>query len=85
MLDAFDFELRELFEVVELSGGVMGRAVDLVRLHALRAADGVQLACAMTARGSFTDPNELVFVCADAELNTAAKAEDFEVLDPNLS
>jgi hypothetical protein len=50
--------------------------------HALRAADALQLASALSALGGVPDASEFFFVCADTELNTAARAENLSVVNP---
>ncbi len=54
------------------------RAERLLRLHALRAADALQLAAALAACRD--DPAQLAFVCADRRLSEAASREGFQVL-----
>ena len=50
----------------------------LLRVHALRAADSLQLAAASVAAGH--DPTTLEIVCLDARLATAARREGFRLL-----
>ncbi len=57
---------------------VRGRALRLVRTHALRAADALQLAAAIVA--SNDRPETLPFVCLDDRLRDAARREGFTVL-----
>lgn len=54
------------------------RALRLVRTHALRAADALQLAAALIA--SEDRPESLAFVCLDDRLRDAARREGFTVL-----
>ena len=54
------------------------RALRLVRTHALRAADALQLAAALVA--SEERPESLPFVCLDDHLRDAARREGFTVL-----
>ena len=49
----------------------------LLRVHALRAADGLQLAAALTLAGN--DPGGLDFVCRDGRLAEAAAREGLTV------
>lgn len=70
------------FQVIELGGAPMSRAISLVRKHGLRAADAIQLACALLARGEQSPDAQLVLVSSDQELNTAAEQEGLSVLDP---
>jgi predicted nucleic acid-binding protein len=62
-------------DVVELRAPVVDSACALVRLHALRAYDAVQLASALRVRGR----RALTFLCADGELADAAIAEKLRV------
>lgn len=52
----------------------------LLRTHALRAADSLQLAAALVAAEH--DPASLDFVCLDARLALAASREGFSVVTP---
>jgi hypothetical protein len=54
------------------------RAMRLLRIHPLRAADALHLAAAMI--GSGDDPMTLRFVCDDPRLNGAARKEGFPLL-----
>ena len=55
-------------------------AMRLLRVHALRAADALQLAAALAVCGG--RPAGFPFVCADERLRTAASREGFDVIDP---
>lgn len=57
---------------------VRRRAIRLLRLHPLRAADALQLAAALTA--SDEDPQRLDLVSSDDRLSAAARREGFTVL-----
>jgi len=52
----------------------------LLRVHPLRAADGLQLASALAAAEEV--PSSIGFVCLDARLNQAASREGFAILPP---
>ena len=82
ILNAFETELRDRFAVMELGTPVMTRATDLARVHGLRAADAIQLACALLAGGSRPAEASLTLVSSDEELNGAAAREGLVVLDP---
>ena len=82
VFSALSADLRQRFEVVDLGGPVTTRAVDLVRAHALRAADALQLACALIGRGERKEDSEFTFVSTDRELNAAAELEGLSILDP---
>lgn len=57
---------------------VRNRAIRLLRLHPLRAADALQLAAALTAAAE--DPERLDLVSSDDRLSAAAQREGFRVL-----
>jgi uncharacterized protein len=57
---------------------VRKRAVRLLRVHPLRAADAMQLAAALLA--SREDPSSLALVTSDDRLRSAASKEGFQVL-----
>ena len=57
---------------------VRTRALRLLRVHPLRAADAMQLAAALTASGE--DPLTLEIVCSDVRLSQASIREGFAVL-----
>ena len=57
---------------------VRRRAIRLLRLHPLRAADALQLAAALTAAGE--EPDRLDLVSSDDCLSAAARREGFRVL-----
>lgn len=60
------------------SDAVRRTAQRLLRTHALRAADSLQLAAALTAADH--DARTLAFVCLDERLTGAARREGFPVL-----
>lgn len=57
---------------------VRRRALRLLRVHALRGADALQLAAALTSAEE--DPVSMNFVSSDTRLATAAEREGFQVL-----
>jgi predicted nucleic acid-binding protein len=54
------------------------RALRLLRLHSIHAADALQLAAALIACGE--SPHTLPFLCGDSRLNDAARKEGFPLL-----
>lgn len=78
---AFAWDLTETagrpaeYAVVALGGRVLARAAGLPRVHALRAYDAVQLACAIEAREA--DPDLATFATGDGRLAEAARREGF--------
>jgi hypothetical protein len=75
-------QLREFAEVwleVEPSGLIRENAVRILRVHALRAADALQLAAAFAA--AERRPPSLEMVTLDERLAGAARKEGFVVVD----
>ena len=70
--------LAQSWEEVAPGDPVRSTAVRLLRAHALRAADSLQLAAAVVAAGG--EPAALEFVCLDERLRAAARREGFTVL-----
>lgn len=60
---------------------VIENAQVLIDRHVLRALDALQLATCIAARASLRG-RDVCFVCSDQVLLRAARAEQFEVLDP---
>lgn len=61
------------------SDAIRRTAQRLLRVHALRAADSLQLSAALTAANH--DPATVEMVCFDARLTAAARREGFTVID----
>jgi uncharacterized protein len=85
-LDHASFE-RVLVDLETLSSGwieiqaterLRERALRLLRLHSLHAADALQLAAALIACGE--SPQTLPFLCSDSRLSEAARNEGFPLL-----
>jgi predicted nucleic acid-binding protein len=68
----------ESFDLVETIDPVKARARRLLGVHALRAADALQLGAALVA--SFDNPDGHVLVTLDERLGAAARREGFTVL-----
>ncbi|MCU0533817.1 MAG: type II toxin-antitoxin system VapC family toxin [Hydrococcus sp. Prado102] len=81
----FRADLLSTYQIVELTSGLISRAMALAETHALRGYDAVQLAAALevnalcVANGLPT----LTFVCADLELNAVVTSEGLLVENPN--
>jgi uncharacterized protein len=71
--------LTESWHEIVPSDAVRRTAERLLRAHALRAADSLQLGAALI--GADHDPSNLEMVCLDARLSSAARREGFTVLD----
>lgn len=83
-LAALDSDVTKEFQVVEFSDPLIFRAIELAKVHALRAADAIQLACALLSRAELPSTTEFFLVSADDELNAAAAAEGLQVENPNV-
>ncbi len=60
---------------------IVDESLRLTFAHTLRAYDAVQLASALTAITSF-DKSRFVFITADSDLETAARAEGLQTDNP---
>ena len=69
--------LSASWQEVTPSVAVRGLAQRLLRVHALRAADSLQLAAAIVS--SENEPASQAFVCLDDRLNVAAQREGFNI------
>ena len=82
----FRLEFERLYRVIEVTPGIVSRAMDLALKHGLRGYDAVQLAAALAVeevrKGMLME--SLILVSSDSELNKAALRENLEVEDPNL-
>lgn len=79
LLNHFD-GLSQVWYEVQPGQRIKALAQRLLRVHPLRAADGLQLAAALVAAED--DPSSMGFVCFDARLNQAASREGFTILTP---
>jgi len=71
------------FTEVRLTPEVAELALEVAENHALRGADAIHLASALSLRRSLPGPkDDVVIVTSDKELANAAKQEGFAVLDP---
>ena len=91
-LAQFDADVRSL-QIGSLDDALISHAVTLTRQHRLRGCDSLQLAAARrladaTLQWSAAQnlgADDFVFVCADDELNRAARAEGLRVVNPSGS
>jgi predicted nucleic acid-binding protein len=83
LLAAFERDVLSSLDVVEFSSALLDESMALTRRHGLRAADAIQLAAAALARPEYA-PSNMIFVASDRELNAAAMAEGFSILDPTV-
>lgn len=81
LLNHFDRE----YQIIALTPGMLGQAVDLTQNHRLRGYDAIQLAAAMTTNQSLRRVGlpELTFIAADRDLLAAANQEGLQVGNPN--
>ncbi len=81
----FDNDAETVFGYVVVVDAMFDEAVVLVRRHRLRGCDSLQLASALhlsQALQALDEENDLVFVCADGDLNAAALVEGLAVINP---
>jgi len=71
-------EMQSVWQEIQPVAMLRELAMRLLRVHALHAADSLQLAAAIIA--SKNRPSVLGFVCLDARLVAAARREGFNVL-----
>lgn len=73
------------FFTLDLTDSIIEEAVRLTETYALRGYDAIQLATALETNGKRLSDglSGLIFVCADKELNAAAKLEGLNVENPN--
>lgn len=81
----FERDVQSRFSVYKISDKVIAEAVNLAKKHGLRGYDAVQLAVALEIAKELDlfGFSPLIFVSADSELNSAAKAEGLTVENPN--
>ncbi|HEY9611612.1 type II toxin-antitoxin system VapC family toxin [Allocoleopsis sp.] len=81
----FRSDLLSSYQVVELTDGLISRAMTLAEGHGLRGYDAVQLAAAFEVHALCVANGlpVLTFVCADIELNAVATHEGLAVENPN--
>lgn len=70
--------VADAWQEVLPSSAVRAAAQRLLRVHALRASDSLQLAAALVAADG--EPHALDFVCLDARLNEAARREGLRIV-----
>jgi predicted nucleic acid-binding protein len=83
--DDLEQDFATQYRVVSLTEEIIEEAATLAKKHGLRAYDAVQLAASLdTSRiVSQIESTQLTLVCADLELNAAARAEGLNVENPN--
>lgn len=69
--------LSDAWTEIQATPAVQARSLRLLRVHALRAADSLQLAAALITVDE--KPRDFPFVCSDARLIDAATREGFDV------
>lgn len=84
-IEDFRNDFAHQYRVLEITPALIGRAMSLTEIHALRGYDAVQLAAALEAndRCLVLAIPALTLISADRALNTAATAEGLAVGDPN--
>ena len=83
--DNFKADFRSQYQVVEVTAGLVERAMTMAQQHGLRGYDAVQLAAASelhTLHNTMELP-PLTLVSADSALNNVAESEGLTADDPN--
>jgi predicted nucleic acid-binding protein len=85
----FRLDFVNQYQIIEITGAVVDRAMTLIESRKLRGYDGVQLAAALEVNDlilstgmSLIGVPALTLVSADAELNEAGASEGLMVVDP---
>jgi uncharacterized protein len=73
------------YQIIEVNEALINRAMALAEKHALRGYDAVQLAACLEVQAvrAALSLLAITFVCADNQLNAAAKAENLATENPN--
>lgn len=84
-LAQFRLELSNLYRPVDITRGLIVKAMQMAELHALRGYDAVQLAAALQLHDErlSSGMSAVTLISADAALNAAAGVEGLAVDDPN--
>lgn len=82
---AFRTDFGRAYFPLDVTPDLVARAMDLAERHGLRGFDAVQIAAALELRDQCLAAGlpAPLFITADTELNTAARAEGLPVDDPN--
>jgi uncharacterized protein len=81
----FRNDFQHAYRIVEVSPGVVEHAMDLAESQGLRGYDSVQLAAALVLQDVRLSLglSPITFLCADKQLNQAARAEGMIVDNPD--
>jgi predicted nucleic acid-binding protein len=84
--DLFRSDLQTNYQIVELTNGLVTRAMALAETHALRGYDAVQLAAALEVNALCVENDlpAITFVSADNDLNVVAASEGLDIENPNI-
>ena len=84
-ISTFRTDFVRAYFSLDVTPGIVAKAMDLAERYGLRGYDAVQLAAALELRDQCRAAGlpEPIFISADNELNTAALAEGLVVDDPN--
>ena len=82
LLKSFSDHISSVFQIQPANEAVVEKAAGLVDRYVLRAYDSLQLAGCSVLKATVGDTIDVRFVCADATLLAAARAEGFATIDP---
>src|SRR5215212_5226909 len=85
VISTFKSHFTTQYQVVLLTTAIVDHAMALAEQHTLRGYDATQLASALAVHTELTASgvSDLVFISADAALNTVAQTEQLVVQNPN--
>jgi uncharacterized protein len=81
----FRHHFQTQYQIVRMTPEMVDRAMELAEKHGLRGYDAAQLASALVVHAELvaSGVSELIFICADTNLNEVAQAENLSVQNPN--
>jgi len=75
-------DLSRFFVITPVDDSLVRAAIPLPLKHGLASADALQLAAALHDKTQISSPDKFIFLCADARLGAAARAEGLTTIDP---
>ncbi len=84
-IHTFRDHFQAQYQIVLMTPEIVDRAMELAEKRGLRGYDAAQLASAIIIHAELSGSglSELIFICADINLNQVAQAENLSVQNPN--
>jgi predicted nucleic acid-binding protein len=81
----FRHHFQTQYQIVLMTAELVDRAMELAEKRGLRGYDATQLASALVVHAELgaSGVSELIFICADTNLNAVAQTENLSVENPN--